>query len=88
MSARRYRLRVYDAGAEVLTDMRYAAVLDLDGPGAHTAAAQLDDLADALARADGARGERIGRYYLAVHHWDSGDLECHWPAKTPPERHY
>jgi hypothetical protein len=80
---RRYRIRVYDDGAEVLTDREYVAVLDLTpGAGLRQTEAKLDDLAQTLARADGARGDRVGRYYLAVHDRETDEFEFHWPAKT------
>jgi hypothetical protein len=83
MAARRYRIRVYDRGAEVMHDRTWAAVLDWDHP--TVAKAELDELAYTLARADGARGDRVCRYYLAVHDWATGEFVCHWPTK-PTER--
>jgi hypothetical protein len=83
MTARRYRIRVYDNGAEVLTDREYEAVLDLASSyGLREAEAKLDELALTLARADGARDTRVARYYLAVHDRETGELELHWPAKA------
>lgn len=83
MPTRRYRIRVYDEGAEVLTDRDYAAVLDLaTSYGLREAEAKLDELLPTLARADGARGDRITRYYLAVHEWDTDEFQFNWPAKS------
>lgn len=83
MTARRYRVLVYDAGAEVHTDRKYPAVLDLDtSAGLREAEAKLDELVHTLARADGARGDRIARYYLAIHDWDSNEFQFHWPARS------
>lgn len=82
MSARRYRIRVYDPrGAELQADKQLASVVDLAGRGAADAAAVLDGLAVTFARADGARGFDVAGYYLAVHDWESDALECHWPAR-------
>ncbi|GLH97327.1 hypothetical protein [Phytohabitans aurantiacus] len=86
MAARRYRIRAHDPrGAEIHTNREFAAVLDLDGRGAREAGAHLDDLAVILARADGARGEEIAGYYLAVHEVETGALICHWPAMIEGE---
>jgi hypothetical protein len=82
MTTRRYRVRVYDDGAEVLTDRVYEAVLDLTGPaGLREAETKLDELVITLARQDGAPARRVHRYYLAIHDKDTGQLELHWPAK-------
>jgi hypothetical protein len=82
VTARRYRIRVYNDGSEVLSDREYVAVLDLT-PGAslREAEAKLDELARSLARADGARPDRVFRYYLAVHELDTDEFLFHWPAK-------
>lgn len=81
MPARRYRIRAYDSrGAEIATNREYNLVLDLDGRGARDSGAQLDDLAVTLARADGARGDQVAGYHLAVHDLETDDLVCHWPA--------
>lgn len=82
MPARQYRVRVFDDGSEVLSDREYLAVLDL-APGAtlREAQAQLDELARSLARADGAKADRVIRYYLAIHDWATDELQFHWPAK-------
>jgi hypothetical protein len=86
MTARRYRIRVFDPrGAEVHTNREFAAILDLDGRGAREAGAHLDDLAVILARADGARGDDIAGYHLAVHDATTDDLVCHWPAVSEGE---
>jgi hypothetical protein len=82
MSARLYRVRVFEDGSEVLSDREYVEVLDLV-PGATLRAtqAQLDELARTLARAAGARPQHLPRFYLAVHDRDNGELLFHWPAK-------
>lgn len=84
---RRYRIRVYDQGAEVLHGRQYAAVLDLTpGPGLRAAEAQLDALVQTLAYADGARGRRVLGYHLTVEDPDTGEELFDWPAKTWPDR--
>lgn len=82
MPARQYRVRVFDDGSEVLSGREYLTVLDLT-PGAtlREAEVKLDELARSLARADGARADRVSRYYLAIHDWETGQLLFHWPAK-------
>jgi hypothetical protein len=81
MTARRYRIRAYDSrGAEIHTDRQYAAILDLDSRGVREAGAYLDDLAVTLARADGAHGDQVAGYHLAVHDVSTDELVCHWPA--------
>jgi hypothetical protein len=83
MTARRYRLRVFDDGAPVLAKRDYAAFLDLDtDDGIQQAQRRLDDLAVRLARADGASGKRIGRYYLSVLDIDTNEHLFDWPAKA------
>lgn len=83
---RRYRIRVFDQGAEVLTDREYMAVLDLTaGPGLRAAEGQLDALLLSLAYADGARGERVRGYRLRVEDWTTRDFVCDWPAKSWPQ---
>jgi hypothetical protein len=80
---RRYRIRIVEKNYEVLTDRQYAAVLDFSpGPGLRATEGQLDGLVTSLAYAAGARGQKTLDYYLAVHDWDTGELKCHWPAKT------
>lgn len=75
---RKYRIRVYADGVEVLADRQTLAVLDLTaGPGLRRAEGQLDRLLLSLARADGNRGDH---YHLAVEDWETGQLVCHWPA--------
>jgi len=82
MPARQYRVRVFDDGSEVLSGREYVAFLDLT-PGAtlREAQAQLDELARSLPRADGARADRVTRYYLAVHDRETDEFLFHWPAK-------
>jgi len=82
MSARQYRVRVFDDGSEVLSDREYVEVLDLAaGATLREAQARLDELARTLARASGAKPQHLHRYYLAVHDRDTDDLLFHWPAK-------
>jgi hypothetical protein len=82
MTARRYRIRAYDSrGAEIFADRQYALVLDLDGYGATAAGAELDALAATLARADGARGDAVAGYHLAIHDPTTDRLVCHWAAR-------
>jgi hypothetical protein len=80
---RTYRIRLYRDDYERLSTRQYVAVLDFSpGPGLRATEGQLDGLAQALTYADGSRGPRTLTYYLAVHDAVSGDLQCHWPAKT------
>lgn len=81
MSARRYRIRAYDCrGAEIATNREYQLVLDLDGRDARADGTKLDDLAVTLAHTDGARGEEVAGYHLALHDAETDDFVCHWPA--------
>jgi hypothetical protein len=80
---RRYRIRIYDNDYEVLSSRQYAAVLDFSpGPGLRATEGQLDGLVQSLAYTTGARGPKTLTYYLAVLDWTTGELQCHWPAKT------
>jgi hypothetical protein len=82
MTARRYRVRVYNDGSEVLSDREYVAVLDLT-PGAslREAEAKLDELARSPWPGRTAPADRVFRYYLAVHDRDTDEFLFHWPAK-------
>lgn len=83
MSARRYRVRVFDDGVPVLVKRDYAAFLDLDtDDGLQQARRCLDELAVRLARADGASGKRIGLYYLSVLDIDTNEHLFDWPARA------
>jgi hypothetical protein len=74
---------VFEKNYEVLTNRQYVAVLDFSaGPGLRATEGQLDALVQALSYAAGARGPKTLDIYLAVHDRESGDLVCHWPAKT------
>lgn len=78
-----YRIRLYRDDYERLQSRRYVAVLDFSpGPMLRATEGQLDGLVQSLAYADGARGPRTLTYYLTVHDDVTGDLHCHWPAKT------
>lgn len=80
---RKYRIRLFDKNYEVLTDRRYAAVLDFSvGPGLRATEGQLDALVQALAYAAGARGPRTLDFRLRVEDWESQEPMCDWPAKT------
>lgn len=80
---RRYRIRIFDNNYEVLADRKYAAVLDFSpGPGLRATEGQLDGLAQSLTYAAGARGTKTLNFYLAVSDWETGEVQCHWPAKT------
>lgn len=79
----KYRIRVFEKNYEVHRDRLYVAVLDFSaGPGLRATEGQLDALVQALAYAAGARGPKALDFYLVVQDWESGDLMCHWPAKT------
>lgn len=89
MAATRYRIRLYDDGSEVHTDREYAQVFDLQSPdGLREAEARLNELVLSLAQADGARGDRVSSYYLAVEDWESGTREMDWPARQPAVQDY
>lgn len=80
---RTYSIRLYRDETERLRGRKYVAVLDFSyGPGLRATEGQLDGLVQSLAYADGARGKRTLDYYLAVHDSVTGELYCHWPAKT------
>jgi hypothetical protein len=80
---RTYRIRLWMDGYERLSTRQYVAVLDFShGPGLRATEGQLDGLATSLAYADGARGPKTLKYYLAVHDTANDELLCHWPAKT------
>ncbi len=80
---RTYSIHLYRDGTQRLRDRKYVAVLDFSfGPGLRGTEGQLDGLIQSLAYADGARGKRTLDYYLAVIDSASGDVFCHWPAKT------
>lgn len=83
---RPYRIRLYVADAEVRTEWRYLAPLDLSpGPGLLAAKGLLDALLLSLAYADGARGERVRGYHLRVEDWNTQEFVCDWPATSWPE---
>jgi hypothetical protein len=80
VAARRYRLRLYDDGADVTGDRDWLVALDLDdGLGVASARADLDRLLGTLARHDGAKAHHLHRYYLSLHDWETDERVCHWP---------
>lgn len=82
----RYRVRLYDEGAEVLTNRRWMVVLDLTpGPALRYAEAVLDAQLQALAYIHGARGDAVRRYTLRIDDWDTHEALFHWPARTWPD---
>lgn len=86
---RQYRIRVYDRDQEVLAGQHYMAALDFTpGPSLRATEGQLDALLQSLAYANGARGEKVRGYHLRVDEWPTGQLVCHWPAKTWPDTRY
>lgn len=83
---RKYRIRIYDSGREVLTDRDYAAFLDLDtGSGRARSRRELNQTARSLAIADGATGDDIAAYYLRIEDWDTDKHVMDWPATTADE---
>jgi hypothetical protein len=86
---RLYRIRVFDRDREVLTDRHYMVPLDLAaGPGLRATEGVLDAYLQALAHANGARGERVLGYFLRVEDPDTSRRVLDWPAKTWPEPRY
>ncbi len=77
-----YRIRLFRKNREVgYGDEHLAVVLDLNpGPGLWATKGELNGLVQALAWADGARGEDTLNYRLAVHDWDTDRLIMHWHA--------
>jgi len=78
---RTYRIRLYRGDYERLTGRNTVAVLDFSpGPGLWATHGHLDGLVQALARNDGANGQKVLDYHLAVHDEATDDLRCHWQA--------
>lgn len=80
---RTYRIRLFESSYEHLRDRKFVAILDFSpGPMLRATEGQLDALAMTLTYQAGARGLKTLNYYLAVHDSETGELQCHWPAKT------
>ena len=79
---RLYRVRLFDAGREVLAGHTYPVVLDLThGAPVEDANRKLDELLRSMLRTAGVRDpQRARSYYLDVREWGTGQELFLWPV--------